>query len=174
MDKKNRKILISLSFLAVGMFGLAFAAVPLYDLFCKVTGYAGTPKTNVTLPEKQGVKKYEVFFNADISKELNWEFKPVQRQVVTVSGKRNLIFYYAKNMSDKTITGTATFNVTPLKAGKYFNKISCFCFTKQELKPGETQNFPVSFFIDPRIDDDPYMKDITQITLSYSFFPEAK
>jgi cytochrome c oxidase assembly protein subunit 11 len=175
MNKKNRKTLVSLSFVVVGMFGLAFAAVPLYDLFCKVTGFGGTPQTEVVLENtKIGTKNYEVFFNADVAKDLNWHFKPEQRKVDTVSGKRNLIFYSAKNNSNETIIGTATFNVTPLKAGKYFSKIECFCFTKQKILPGEKINFPVSFYIDSEIDNDPFMQEVTQITLSYSFFRDVE
>jgi len=170
MPKNNKNILISLIAFIIGMFMLAYASVPLYDLFCRVTGFGGTPNINGVITEKIGTKKYTVFFNADTAKNLDWEFKPVKRKISTVSGKHNLIFYQAKNLSNKNITGTATFNITPLKAGKYFSKIECFCFIKQTLKPLQKMQFPVSFYIDPEIENDPFLKDVSQITLSYSFF----
>jgi cytochrome c oxidase assembly protein subunit 11 len=170
MQKNNKNILLSLSAIIAGMFMLAYASVPLYNLFCRVTGYGGTPNISTNTKENVGSKEFTVFFNADAEKKLNWEFKPVNRKINTISGKHNLIFYRAKNLSKKNITGTATFNVTPLKAGKYFSKIECFCFVKQTLKPLQEMEFPVSFYIDPEIEKDPYLKDVNQITLSYSFF----
>ncbi len=152
------------------MFCLAYASVPLYSLFCKVTGYGGTTQTAKALPKTIGNRKITILFNSDIEPKLNWEFKPLQRGMQVTTGESRLAFYYAKNLNKKTITGTATYNVTPNKAGIYFNKIECFCFTEQSLNANEEATFPVSFFIDPEIENDPYMSDVDTITLSYTFF----
>ena len=175
MSNKHKKTLIPLVFLILAAFSFSFAAVPLYSLFCKVTGYGGTTKRVAkSVEQKIGLKKIEVFFNGDVAKDLEWEFKPLQRKIKTVTGKRNLIFFKAKNLSNKSVAGTASFNVTPLKAGSYFSKIECFCFTKQILAAKEEMIFPVSFYIDSAIENDPYLKDVNQITLSYSFFLSPK
>jgi len=167
-NDKNKQTLYAVLAIIIGMFCLAFASVPLYDLFCKVTGYGGTPKRITEAVEKIGKKDLTIFFNADSN--VPWDFKPVQRKIKTKAGENNLIFYEAENLSDKPIVGTATYNITPVKAGSYFSKIECFCFTKQLLNPGQKMNFPVSFQVDPDIENDPYLKDVTQITLSYTFF----
>ncbi|MBT4878982.1 MAG: cytochrome c oxidase assembly protein [Alphaproteobacteria bacterium] len=167
-DKSNLKTLYAVLAIVIGMFCLAFASVPLYNLFCKVTGFGGTPKIVEYESQKIGERDFEVFFNAD--SHLDWFFKPVQRKIKTKSGVNNLVFYEAKNISEKSLTGTATYNITPSKAGAYFSKIECFCFNRQKLAAGQKMDFPVSFYIDPAIEDDPYLKDVTQITLSYSFF----
>lgn len=167
-NQSNLKTLYASLAIVIGMFCLAFASVPLYNLFCKVTGFGGTPKIVSTESNKIGTKEFEIYFNAD--SHLDWSFKPVQRKISTTSGQRNLVFYEAKNIAKQAITGTATYNITPAKAASYFSKIECFCFTRQTIEAGKKMNFPVSFYIDPEIEDDPYLQDVKQITLSYSFF----
>lgn len=152
------------------MVALVSFSVPLYRFFCQVTGYAGTTQQATSTSDVILGREMTVFFNADINRDLSWYFKPVQRKVKVKIGEEALIFYRASNESRETLTGTATFNVTPYKAGKYFNKIECFCFTEQTLKPGETVDMPVTFFIDPEIADDMTLDEIKEITLSYTFF----
>jgi len=149
---------------------LTFAAVPIYNIFCKVTGYGGTVRQVQTGSIKKGTRKLTIRFDANIAPDLPWSFKPKQPQVSITTGENNLIFYTSKNLSSKNIIGTAVYNVTPMKAGIYFNKIHCFCFEEQMLPPGEEVLMPVAFFIDPEFDNDPEMSDVDTITLSYSFF----
>lgn len=160
--------------LAVGviaaMVGLTAAAVPLYRLFCQVTGYGGTTQTATAVPAAPLERTIEVRFNADVAGGLPWRFTPVQRSVEVHIGEQQLAFYRARNDGSRDIVGTATFNVTPHKAGFYFTKIDCFCFTEQRLTAGEVADLPVSFFVDPAILDDPDTRDLRSITLSYTFF----
>ena len=159
------------------MVGLSFASVPLYDLFCRTTGFGGTPVVNgedikdIKINKELSVK---VLFNADIAGGLEWHFSPLQREKVVNLGEPILAFYEANNYSDESITGVATFNVTPLKVGKYFSKIDCFCFEQQTLASGEIIEMPVSFYIDPEIAEDPSTKEVKTITLSYTFFRDGK
>lgn len=160
--------------LAVSMVGVGFAAVPLYRLFCQVTGFGGTTM-RVDAAQAATVqvsnKTIVVRFDANQREGLPWEFKP-ERPTDTVSiGAKDMSIYIAKNLSNEPVTGTATFNVTPALAGQYFNKIQCFCFTEQTLKPGEQVRMPVLFYVDPKIMTDPETKDIEEITLSYTFYP---
>lgn len=174
---KNRRFLATVAGLVsivVGMAGLAYASVPLYDLFCKVTGYGGTPQIAEMLPSVVGSREMTVRFNADVNRDLPWEFRPVNGKVMVRVGEPTLVYYRVKNLSDKTIIGTATYNVTPLRAGSYFSKIDCFCFAEQELKPGESVELPVSFFVETSIESDPSMEDINTVTLSYTFFELEK
>jgi len=161
---------LSLAALVVGMVGLSYAAVPLYDLFCRATGYGGTTMVATEVPNQIGEREMTVRFNANVNRGLPWRFRPVQGSVTVRVGEPTLAFYRVENTSEQTIVGTATYNVTPLKAGEYFSKIDCFCFTEQVLQPGETSELPVSFFVDPSIVDDPEMDRITTLTLSYTFF----
>lgn len=156
--------------LPVAMLGLSFAAVPFYRMFCQVTGYNGTTQRAAAAPARVIDRYVTVRFDSNISPALNWEFQPEQREIRLKIGENKLAFYRATNRSDKPLTGTATFNVTPEAVGGYFDKIQCFCFTEQTLAPGETAEMPVSFFIDPAIMDDPDARDFTEITLSYTFF----
>ncbi|WP_395615118.1 cytochrome c oxidase assembly protein [Sphingorhabdus sp.] len=163
--------------LAVSMVGVGFAAVPLYRLFCQVTGFGGTTM-RVDAAQAATVqvsnKTIVVRFDANQREGLPWEFKP-ERPTDTVSiGAKDMSIYIAKNLSNEPVTGTATFNVTPALAGQYFNKIQCFCFTEQTLKPGEQVRMPVLFYVDPKIMTDPETKDIEEITLSYTFYPVEK
>ncbi|MBE24286.1 MAG: cytochrome c oxidase assembly protein [Rhodospirillaceae bacterium] len=174
---KNRRFLATVAGLVsivVGMAGLAYASVPLYDLFCKVTGYGGTPQIAEMLPSVVGSREMTIRFNADVNRDLPWEFRPVNGKVMVRVGEPTLVYYRVKNLSDKTIIGTATYNVTPLRAGSYFSKIDCFCFAEQELKPGETVDLPVSFFVETSIESDPSMEGINTVTLSYTFFELEK
>jgi len=172
---KNKKIkytAIGVILVIFGMISLSYAAVPLYDLFCRTTGFGGTP---VDIDQISDAKNEEnltinVLFNSDVARDLNWNFVPVKRKQIVRLGENNLAFYKAKNVSLDDITGVATFNVTPPKAGKYFSKIDCFCFEEQKLISGQEIEMPVSFYIDPEIATDPNTKEIKTITLSYTFF----
>lgn len=152
------------------MAGLTASAVPLYRLFCQVTGYGGTTQAAKVLPEAPVERTIEIRFNADVAGGLPWRFTPVERRVEIPIGEQHLAFYRAHNDGSRAITGTATFNVTPFRAGPYFTKIECFCFSEQRLAAGETVDMPVSFFVDPAILDDPDTRDLHTITLSYTFF----
>ncbi len=156
--------------IVVGMAGLAYAAVPLYRLFCQITGFGGTTQTAEAAPDVVLDREIKVRFDANVN-GLKWDFKPGEIEVNLKVGENKLAYYSATNISGVTTSGTSTFNVTPLEAGAYFSKIECFCFTEQTLAAGESVQMPVSFFIDPAIADDPELDDITTITLSYTFFP---
>jgi len=156
--------------IAAGMVGMAFAAVPFYRWFCQTTGYGGTTQVATAKPVKVLDRKVTVQFNGDVNSDLPWSFKPAQREVTVRLGQETLAFFRARNNSSSTIVGTATFNVTPDKAGAYFDKIDCFCFTEQRLEPGQTADLPVTFFVDPDMAKDRGLDDVTTITLSYTFF----
>jgi cytochrome c oxidase assembly protein subunit 11 len=160
--------------MVAGMLGASYAAVPLYKLFCAVTGFDGTTQRADAAPAQILDRDVTVRFNADVGQGLAWKFQPVHRDITLKVGEEALIYYRATNMSDKPITGMASFNVTPDKAGQYFDKIACFCFTEQRLEPGQSIDMPVSFFVDPRIADDRNLDDVTDIALSYTFFPVDK
>ena len=169
--RRNRRIAAALVAVPVAMGGLAWASAPLYRLFCQVTGFGGTPGIAAEAPQAAAdAPSIEIRFNADIAPDLDWRFGPVERAVTVRLGEPALAFYRAENLSDEPVTGAATFNVTPLKAGPYFSKIDCFCFTEQRLGPGESADMPVSFFVDPEIAEDPSVRDVGTITLSYTFF----
>jgi cytochrome c oxidase assembly protein subunit 11 len=156
--------------MVVGMVGMAYASVPLYRIFCQVTGYGGTTQRAQTAGIKVLDQTIRVRFDANTA-GVDWNFRPKQREVELKIGETKQVAYFAHNNSAKTSTGTATFNVTPQAAGAYFNKIDCFCFTEQTLRPDETADMPIVFFIDPDIVDSEELKDISTITLSYTFFP---
>ncbi len=170
-ERKNRILAISCGVLVAGMIGMAYAAVPLYALFCQVTGYGGTTQRAEAPSGEITSRVMGVRFDANVNNDLNWDFKPVQRKLSLKVGEHRLAFYKATNLSDETVVGTAVFNVTPVSAGAYFNKIECFCFTEQALKPGESIEMPVSFYIDPDIEKDEDLETLKTITLSYTFFP---
>ncbi len=155
----------------IGMVGMAYAAVPLYRMFCQVTGYGGTTQRVEQASDVILDKTIKVRFDANVGPGLPWTFEPVQREVNIRIGETTQIFYKARNTSSVATTGQATFNVTPESAGAYFNKIECFCFTETTLKPGEELEMPVVFFVDPEIVDTVETKDIHTITLSYTFYP---
>jgi cytochrome c oxidase assembly protein subunit 11 len=175
LAKKNGRVAALAALLVVAMTGLAFAAVPLYRLFCQVTGLGGTTmradETAAAMVKPVPGKSVSVRFDANTSRDLPWEFKPGETQRTVPIGSRNMSVYTARNMTARPLTGTATFNVTPVQAGQYFSKVQCFCFQEQTLQPGQEVQMPVVFFVDPRILDDPATRDITEITLSYTFYP---
>lgn len=150
---------------------LAYASVPLYRLFCQVTGFGGTTmRADTDFPGEVRAETIHVRFNADTDPNLPWSFTPLENEVTVHIGENRLVAFKVRNESASESRGTATYNVTPTLAGKYFNKIQCFCFEEQRLKPGEEVTMPVSFFIDPALLDDPDLKGLTNITLSYTFF----
>ena len=171
-NKRIKYTSISIVIIIFGMIGLSYAAVPLYDLFCRTTGFGGTPVdiSQISDEKNENNLKINILFNADVARELDWTFVPSQRKQIVKLGENTLAFYVAKNISSNSITGVATFNVTPPKIGKYFSKIDCFCFEEQTLASGEVVEMPVSFYIDPDIATDPNTKEVKSITLSYTFF----
>lgn len=169
--RRNLAVALSMAGLALGMVGLSYAAVPLYQIFCQVTGYGGTTQRAEQTPGTVLERKITVRFDATVGHGMGWKFKPVQRTLDLKIGETALAFYEAKNLTEETLTGTATFNVSPEAAGRYFNKVECFCFTEQTLEAGARADMPVTFFIDPEIVTDRLTKNIQEITLSYTFFP---
>jgi cytochrome c oxidase assembly protein subunit 11 len=155
----------------VGMVGMAYAAVPLYDMFCRVTGYNGTTQRVEQASDVILDEKVKVTFDANTAAGLPWEFTPVQRDIDVRIGETVQVMYRAKNLSSEPTTGQATFNVTPMAAGAYFNKVQCFCFTETTLQPGEEMEMPVVFFVDPEIVKPVETKGIRTLTLSYTFYP---
>jgi cytochrome c oxidase assembly protein subunit 11 len=172
--RKNLRVAAAAASVAVAMVGLAYVSVPLYSMFCEVTGFGGTTQRADVAPETATDKFITIRFDANTAGSLGWNFHPVQAFMKVRIGEQSLAHYSATNNSGKVVTGSAMFNVTPIVAGTYFNKIQCFCFTEQTLKPGESADLPVDFFVDPAILDDPDSKSINEITLSYTFFPVAK
>ena len=170
LAQRNTRTALIMALFALAMVGVAFAAVPLYRLFCQVTGFAGTPlradKAPGAVAGEIGVR-----FDANISPKLPWRFEPKQHTIRIEPGARTQIFYHATNLVARPTTGEAVFNITPTQAGQYFSKIECFCFTEQTLKPGEQVRMPVVFFVDPKLRTDPATRDIDEITLSYTFYP---
>ena len=171
LSKKNNNALFWAFVVVFFMLGLSFASVPLYDLFCRVTGYAGTVQRATLAPGSTGqYNNIQIRFDSNISPDLNWEFKAPKQEIIVQPGVQEIIYYTAKNLSDKASTGTAVFNVSPPKAGGIFMKVDCFCFVKQTLNPGEEVKMPVSFYVDPSINDDENTKNLKEITLSYTFY----
>jgi cytochrome c oxidase assembly protein subunit 11 len=152
------------------MLCLAYASVPLYNIFCKATGYGGTVKQVSNVIVNKTDKKIRVYFSADLMSDLPWKFSPEVSYIDITIGEEGLAFYYAENLSEYPVSGMAIYNVTPFKAGKYFNKVACFCFNEQLLLPKQKTIMPVSFFIDPAILLDFNTKNLSELTLSYTFF----
>jgi cytochrome c oxidase assembly protein subunit 11 len=165
---------MSLVGVVAGMLVLTAASVPLYRIFCQVTGFGGTPMRADAVPDTVFDRQVTVRFNADTDPELPWLFKPEQHLVEAKVGESTLVFYRAENNAGHPVTGQAVFNVTPAKAGAYFTKVDCFCFTEQTLQAGQKVDMPVSFFIDPAFMTDANMKDVTSITLSYTFYSQTQ
>jgi cytochrome c oxidase assembly protein subunit 11 len=173
--RSNGRLAAILAAVAVAMVGMAFAAVPAYRAFCQVTGYGGTPSIVTgagaeTAASAAGGRRVTIRFDASTDGRMPWGFRPEQEAVTARLGERKLIHYRAVNPTDQTITGTATFNVTPLKAAQYLSKIDCFCFTEQTLAPGESADMPVLFYIDPAMAEDDTVAEVDTLTLSYTFF----
>lgn len=177
LENRNRRTgLIALGG-ALAMLGLGYASVPLYRLFCQVTGFGGTTMRVSEAAAAQiqvASNTVVVRFDANVDRALPWAFKPIQVTDTVSIGARDMAIYTAKNLSTEPITGTATFNVQPEVAGKYFSKVQCFCFTEQTLQPGQEVRMPVIYYVDPKILDDPDAKDVEEITLSYTFHVAAE
>lgn len=171
----NRKVALYSLSMAVGMLGLGYASVPLYRMFCQVTGFGGTTQM-ATIAQAQAAEAramgetISVRFDGNITPGMPWKFYPEQVTQKVKIGERQLAFFIAKNESDKPVTGQASFNVEPDQTGKYFNKVQCFCFTEQTLQPGEEVRMPVTYYVDPAMLSDANAQRVEQITLSYTFF----
>ncbi len=170
LRRRKSATVIALAAIVAGMGGLSFAAVPLYRLFCQVTGFGGTTQVAVAAPSEVAERVLTVRFNADVARGMPWRFAPLERQLQLRPGEIALAFYEAENLSNETVVGTSTFNVTPHKMGPYFSKVQCFCFTEQALAPGERVEMAVTFFVDPDMVRDPNVAEVNTITLSYTFF----
>jgi cytochrome c oxidase assembly protein subunit 11 len=168
---KNKRVAAMATGLVVAMVGLAYASVPLYRLFCQVTGFGGTTQVADAAAAIGTSQDISIRFDANVSADMGWAFKPVQNKLTVKIGEPSMAYYTATNASSETVTGTAMFNVTPPEAGIFFNKIECFCFTEQTLKPGQTVELPVQFFVDAALLEDADTKSIREITLSYTFYP---
>ena len=169
LKAQNKKVIFIITFVGMLMLSLSYAAVPLYDIFCRVTGFGGTTQIASSAPGSTGHPNINIRFESNITDSLNWDFYSKTKTVKIPMGEEKTIYYFAKNLSDEPIVGTATFNVTPAKAGQYFMKIDCFCFVEQLLNPGESMNMPVTFFIDPDLYKDENVQEVNEITLSYTF-----
>jgi cytochrome c oxidase assembly protein subunit 11 len=170
MSVNNRTLGIALTAVAVAMVGVSFAAIPLYRVFCAVTGYAGTPQIGAEAAPGATRQEIAVRFNANTNPNLPWDFAPMQEEIRLPLGEDHLAFYTARNLARTPVTGIALYNVTPDTVGKYFHKTACFCFNQQTLAAGQRMQFPLSFWIDPAIAKDPETAGIHTITLSYTFF----
>jgi cytochrome c oxidase assembly protein subunit 11 len=170
-NTKNLRIAFSAVAVSTAMLGLSFAAVPFYKAFCQATGFGGTTQRADAAPAKSTDQMISIRFDANTSGALPWKFQPRQTEMKIKIGEQAMAYFDATNIGDKTNTGSAVFNVTPPAAGAYFNKIQCFCFTKQSLSAGESKEFPVMYFVDPAILEDADAKGIHEITLSYTFYP---
>ncbi len=173
LPSRNRRTMLMGAAIASASLVLGFASVPLYRVFCQVTGFGGTTQRAAADTVTRGIagRTMSVRFDSNVSPGMPWAFHP-ERQTQTVEiGARNLVIFVARNLSDKPVTGQAVFNVTPTQAGAYFAKIQCFCFTNQTLQPGQEVRMPVIYFVDRKILDDPDNKDTQEITLSYTFNP---
>lgn len=165
----NRKVVLSLSAMALAMLSLGFASKPLYDTFCRVTGYGGTTRVAEEISTTTLEREIKVRFDANVASNLGWTFTPDDVAITVKLGQNALAYYTATNDTKYPIVGTASYNVSPIKAAPYFSKLECFCFTEQLLKPGETVNMPVLFFVDPEMANDKRLDEIKTITLSYTF-----
>jgi cytochrome c oxidase assembly protein subunit 11 len=169
LQRRHRTLALGCAALVVAMVGAAYASVPLYRLFCQVTGFDGTPRIAAGPSATVLNQTVTIRFDGNVTPGLPWHFEPVQNTIQVKIGENNLAFFRATNMSDQPVRGTAIYNVFPEIAAVYFNKVQCFCFTEQLLQPGETVEFPVSFFVDPQIVNDRDARTVTHITLSYTF-----
>jgi cytochrome c oxidase assembly protein subunit 11 len=169
-NRSHKKTAFILASIFVAMVGVSYAAVPLYKMFCAATGFGGTTQVAKSLPATTGQRTITVRFNTDVDPNLPWSFQPDVREVKIKTGEVGKASFHAVNKGDEAVVGSATYGVTPEKTAIYFNKIQCFCFTAHMLKPGESAEFPVTFFIDPALEADPNLYDVETITLSYTFF----
>ncbi len=167
--KSNRKVVFGLTIVALAMLGLGFASKPLYDIFCRVTGFGGTTRVAEQMSTVTAEREIKVRFDANVASQLGWTFKPDEVAMTVKLGQNALAFYSATNDTKYPIVGTASYNVSPIKAAPYFSKLECFCFTEQRLEPGESVSMPVLFFVDPEMENDKRLDEIKTITLSYTF-----
>jgi cytochrome c oxidase assembly protein subunit 11 len=170
LARRNRRTVIGIAGFAAGMVGLAYASVPLYQLFCQVTGFGGTVMVGGGPAPGATGQAMTIRFNATTSPGLPWRFAPAQPAVRLQLGEEGAAFYQATNLSGRSVTGVATYNVTPEIVGKYFHKTACFCFEQQTLQPGQAADMPLAFWVDPKIAEDPATRHIRTITVNYSFF----
>ena len=170
MNRRNATTFALLAAVVFGMAGLSFASAPLYRLFCQATGFGGTTQRATAAPGQIADAIVTVRFDAMTAPELGWEFRPLESAVRVHPGEQREVLFRAINRSAETVTGTATFNVTPTKTGIYFDKLQCFCFNEQQLKPGESRDMGVVFFVDPDLLTDPSTSDVRTITLSYTMY----
>jgi cytochrome c oxidase assembly protein subunit 11 len=171
--ERNIRVASLCGLLVFAMVGMSYAAVPLYRIFCEVTGYDGTTQRASAAPDSVLGREMNIEFDANIAPGLPWTFAPAQRRLTVRLGEEAMAHYRAVNNAGRSVTGTAVFNVTPALAGRYFTKIQCFCFTEQTLEPGRAADMPVVFFVDPKLADDKNLASLTTITLSYTFYPLA-
>lgn len=171
---EERKTAIFLVGIIIGMIGLSFASVPLYRIFCQKTGFGGTTQVATAFAKEIRDRTFTVRFNADVSSDLPWSFEPLQKEIKVKAGETAFALYHVVNNSNEPLIGMSTYNVTPDKAGGYFNKVECFCFLEQRLEPHESVDMPLLFFIDPSVTEDKNMYDVDTITLSYTFFHYKK
>ena len=170
LDARKSATVAALALILAAMGGLSYAAVPLYRLFCQVTGFGGTTQIAAAAPAAVAVRVVTVRFNADVARGMPWRFRPPEREMRVRVGETAMASFAAENLADRTVVGTSTFNVTPYKMGRHFSKVECFCFTEQALAPGERVDMPVTFFVDPDMLSDPNVAEVNTITLSYTFF----
>lgn len=167
---RNTRLAWTMVLIVGGMLGLSYAAVPLYEAFCRATGFGGTPLIAQSDDHPVIARTMVVRFDSNTDPALPWRFEPEQRSVKVHLGEQKLVYFRATNQSDRPIVGTATYNITPEASARWFNKIQCFCFTEQLLKPGQTIDMPVLFFVDPDMDKDRRFDDVHTVTLSYTFY----
>jgi cytochrome c oxidase assembly protein subunit 11 len=172
-DRANRRTMLTMAVVGFSMLGLGFASVPLYRIFCEQTGFNGTTQRAQASTNVQVATGHElsVRFDSNVQPGMPWKFHPEHPTQTITIGERKMAIFLAKNMSNKAVTGTAAFNVTPTQAGRFFTKVQCFCFTQQTLQPGEEVRMPVIYYVDPKILNDPDNRDTQEITLSYTFYP---
>jgi cytochrome c oxidase assembly protein subunit 11 len=173
LSRRHRATALWCAALVAAMVGAAYAAVPLYRLFCQVTGFDGTPRIASAPSQHVLDKAIAIRFDANVAPGLAWRFEPAQTTIEVRIGENTLTFYRATNLSDRPLRGTATYNVLPEQAAPFFNKLECFCFKEQVLQPGQSMEMPVSFFVDPQMVGDKDAGGVTHITLSYTFYPVA-
>jgi len=174
LARQHRLIALCCGAFVLSMIGAAYAAVPLYSLFCKVTGYAGTTRVAAAAPSRTLDRSFDISFDANINRDLPWTFVPEARRVTVKAGEVKTIYYKITNTSQSPTVGVAAYNVTPMETGAFFSKIQCFCFTEQKLGPGESLELPVVFFVDPAIADNKALDDVRDVTLSYTYYPAKR
>ncbi len=172
-DSRNRRVALTIAGLAISMVGAAYAAVPAYYAFCRATGFGGTTQIAKDAAATKGQRVISVHFDANVAPGLDWSFEPEQDSIAVRTGATATVFFRARNRSDHAVDSTAVYNVTPEVSGAWFDKISCFCFSEQHLGPHETAEWPVVFFLDPRLEGDRAMDRVKEITLSYTLFAPA-